>query len=586
MKKRYRMLSALLAFSLLAGMTGCSSDGSPSSGQPRESSGPAGTAKESSSSAAPGDEEPVTIKVGYDIGPSATFYGGETLEKNAWSELYAENGIELEILFAVDSSSYSEKLAQSIMAGNYPDVFRTNAAGLRDYVEQGVVREVGSLLEEYGSEKLKAFYSSEIGEASLKASMIDGSLYSLPSAGDPASASDILWVRKDWLDNLGLQPPKTAAEFYEVARAFTENDPDGDGQNNTYGFTFAGASPAGNTVFGRIGPLFGMFGTYLAFGGDLTFVEKDGKAVFGGADVEAMKKGLRLLQQMYADGYIEKSFITAGLDQIHESAAAGKVGMVIGTHYTIGNDWANGLFQYPEMEWIGVLMPGETGEQRGTMIYNAKPGGEAFNCLSSQCENPKAFITMMNLAMDHLATPEDMTVGDFAKYHGDGANYTGFPLAPIRAMQPMKNYYSWIALQKALDSGDTSRLNAEQMVYYDNMTFYLAHTEDYASLQDEDLARFKTGLYNYSMWGMQECANKIIDDAFSAGNMLPNAYLAAPTEEMANNATALNTLIYEAIVDITLGNSTVESYENYLAQWRAIAGSIEADADAWYQANK
>ncbi len=42
-------------------------------------------------------------------------------------------------------------------------------------------------------------------------------------------------IRKDWLDKLGLKPPTTLDEMFEIAKAFTEKDPDGNGKNDTYG---------------------------------------------------------------------------------------------------------------------------------------------------------------------------------------------------------------------------------------------------------------------------------------------------------------------------------------------------------------
>jgi putative aldouronate transport system substrate-binding protein len=44
------------------------------------------------------------------------------------------------------------------------------------------------------------------------------------------------YYRQDWLDNVGMEVPKTIDEFYEVMKAFTFNDPNGDG-STTYGFT-------------------------------------------------------------------------------------------------------------------------------------------------------------------------------------------------------------------------------------------------------------------------------------------------------------------------------------------------------------
>ncbi|WP_409344276.1 hypothetical protein [Paenibacillus sp. MBLB4367] len=49
------------------------------------------------------------------------------------------------------------------------------------------------------------------------------------------------YIRKDWLSRLGLDIPKNYAEYVKSMEAFTFRDPDGNGKNDTYGFTTAGA---------------------------------------------------------------------------------------------------------------------------------------------------------------------------------------------------------------------------------------------------------------------------------------------------------------------------------------------------------
>ena len=62
---------------------------------------------------------------------------------------------------------------------------------------------------------------------------IDGKMYFMPC---PAPGyGNTIYVRKDWLDRLGIAEPKTTEEFEEMLRAFTEDDPDGNGKNDTYG---------------------------------------------------------------------------------------------------------------------------------------------------------------------------------------------------------------------------------------------------------------------------------------------------------------------------------------------------------------
>ena len=53
----------------------------------------------------------------------------------------------------------------------------------------------------------------------------------------------LLNVRQDWLDKLGLTVPKTVDDVYKVAYAFTYNDPDGNGKNDTIGYS--GKAPYG-----------------------------------------------------------------------------------------------------------------------------------------------------------------------------------------------------------------------------------------------------------------------------------------------------------------------------------------------------
>lgn len=47
-------------------------------------------------------------------------------------------------------------------------------------------------------------------------------------------------IRQDWLENLGLEMPTSLDELYDVLYAFTYNDPDGNGVDDTYGITSAG----------------------------------------------------------------------------------------------------------------------------------------------------------------------------------------------------------------------------------------------------------------------------------------------------------------------------------------------------------
>ncbi len=51
-----------------------------------------------------------------------------------------------------------------------------------------------------------------------------------------------MWIRQDWLDNLGLEVPRTWDEMAAVAEAFVTQDPDGNGEDDTIGILGPGNS--------------------------------------------------------------------------------------------------------------------------------------------------------------------------------------------------------------------------------------------------------------------------------------------------------------------------------------------------------
>ncbi|MDR0312262.1 MAG: extracellular solute-binding protein [Treponema sp.] len=61
----------------------------------------------------------------------------------------------------------------------------------------------------------------------------NGKLYGIPRSRDLTRFG--IGYRQDWLERLNMRPPTTVDEFYNMLWAFTYNDPDGNGINDTYG---------------------------------------------------------------------------------------------------------------------------------------------------------------------------------------------------------------------------------------------------------------------------------------------------------------------------------------------------------------
>lgn len=74
---------------------------------------------------------------------------------------------------------------------------------------------------------------ADLSPAALSNYMIDGRLYGLPL--ERGISRDSVTYRYDWLQNLGLEDPETVEDLVNMLIAFTTDDPDGNGENDTYG---------------------------------------------------------------------------------------------------------------------------------------------------------------------------------------------------------------------------------------------------------------------------------------------------------------------------------------------------------------
>ena len=580
-----RGLAALVCACMMTVMlVACGGDGSSSGSQGGAgSSGSTGGASGSASGG--GSGEMVTVKVGYGLDPTLEFQGGETIESNSWTDLYAENGIKLEIVYNVESTQKDEKLAQMIMSGDYPDFMNVSNAYFLDWAKQGVFLDLAPYFDEYASDLTKAYYQTEYGKKALDSATVDGKLYALPAASAGYDGLPVLWIRQDWLDNLNMEVPKTTEQFYELAKAFTEQDPDGNGQDDTYGLVLNGKDVFSDN--GGLDQFFQMFGAVPGIvGSTITFIDNGGQAVYGGSLIEESKAALTMLNDMYNNGYIPRDFVTAGADQVNQQLAAGSAGMVISRMYCMGTPWKDALATQPNAEFIAAVLPGVTEAQMGQSFYTSTPAG--FYCLNSGSEDLiEQYFTIINLGVAYLAQPDTLSQEDYEKYNGKAGQYTGWQLCLATYGNPIKNLEALPKHQNAIATGDTSALNAENLRDYNAMQDYVQNKDRRDELNETELAAFDSGLFFWSVWGAPKCSYAAIDEMIKLGNISFSAYDAPLTDAMIEHSTTLDTLAKETIIDIVNGNRPVDYYDEFIETWNSLGGAeITAEANEWYQSVK
>ena len=149
-----------------------------------------------------------------------------------WEEL---TGIDLEII-QPDHDAYYDVMGQTFASGpdNWPDVILMGGTYYTGYANEGALWD---MTEAWENSELKA--SGRLNDESIiEGVKLNGALYGFPVARGNGC---ITYVKKAWLDNVGMDVPTNYEEYIAMLDAFTNGDPDGNGVNgDTCGVSAAG----------------------------------------------------------------------------------------------------------------------------------------------------------------------------------------------------------------------------------------------------------------------------------------------------------------------------------------------------------
>lgn len=224
-----------------------------------------------------------------------------------------ELNIDVQITWMTDASQYTPTLRTRAAANDLPDVFTTDLSTTSLLVQQGLAADWRPF-----REFMPTYVRDRDVEELTPIGTFDGKQYSLVTRNaDPYKG--VIAIRQDWLDNLGLEVPKTTDEFVAVAQAFTTQDPDGNGAADTYGFT-------GSVNFE--GFLAGLGGFQGAFGDSAPWqVAEDGTLV-NRAATEEHRQYLEFTSQLQAAGVMDPDWVSQESLDAWAKWKAGRIGIL------------------------------------------------------------------------------------------------------------------------------------------------------------------------------------------------------------------------------------------------------------------
>ncbi len=197
-----------------------------------------------------------TVDIELWYGAAVTEAGPPPANWKAYDLIKQKCGINL-ILTALPSNETDQdtKINAAAAANQLPDLFMVSANSFQLLSQKGLLSCVDDMYPMMPN-RTKLLYDKD----SKTFSSVDGKSYALAQPGSIVKNEGVI-IRNDWLKKLGLKTPTTTDEFFNVMKAFTEKDPDGNKKADTYGLgLYLELTPANEGLGRRFDPFMGAFG--------------------------------------------------------------------------------------------------------------------------------------------------------------------------------------------------------------------------------------------------------------------------------------------------------------------------------------
>lgn len=352
--------------------------------------------------------EPVDIEIW--LNATVTEAGPPPDDWIAYDVIREELGINLTYVILPTGADGEAKLNAAAAANELPDFFQIVVAsgdvrgGLFRYVDLGLVAPVEDLMP-LMPERVETHYSDP---TLINLVTIDGHQYGFAEP-PPIPRREGLVIRKDWLDKLGLQPPTTLDELFDVAVAFTEDDPDGNGVDDTYGL---GGFIVGTGLGTRFDFILGAYGVP----GQWNFADP---ANFGlNVRSEQYPEALAYFKSLVDAGVIDPDWPTLTRDDFRARWKQGRFGIMWEDFAALSNKSNYEPFDtnFPDGEWIPL--PAPTGPD-GEAYYGVYTGrGNIFAISQTAADEGKA--EAIARLLEWMATPEGYYLLGFGQ---EGVNF-------------------------------------------------------------------------------------------------------------------------------------------------------------------
>ncbi|HZG87816.1 extracellular solute-binding protein [Paenibacillus sp.] len=284
--RRWKPTAAIGLAAAMALSAGCGAGGAP-----------AEKGSDAAGDHAGGAETPVSIKVFKSHMGVGTIPGSDDPHVKYVAE---HTGVEYQLITTPPGSEPAEYVNLMIASDDLPDILRPIGGVEQTLIQQGGALALDDLLPKYAPN----VWNSIPKEAwdIVRSASEDGKIYYVPKVFLVPERAPL--IRKDWVEAVGMDMPKTVEEYKELLRAFRDKDPNGNGQ--------ADELPTTGREFGRwMDHLFAMYGVAM-WEGYPEWDVYDGKIQYAGVTPN-MKAAIAFIRELYAEKLLDnETFLNKG----------------------------------------------------------------------------------------------------------------------------------------------------------------------------------------------------------------------------------------------------------------------------------
>lgn len=570
------VLTAALSAALLSGC-GNSSNGSDTVAVPAVESSVEGGADEGSSpTAADSDsadvqqadpfgksDPPVEISVVQSVTVGAD--QEDRSENNSFLQFVEDTyGIKITHKWITTPEQYDQKIALSLATDDLADVMVVDMVTMEQMIEAGQAMDITDVWNEYADELTKSLIAPE-GTTGLEMATRDGRIYGIPMTTPVYETMHGLFLREDWREQLGLPEPNSFEELEQILYAFVEQDPDGNGVDDTYGIGL------NKDLYGdgyEITSIANMMHAYP----NAWVKNEEGRVVYGSVQPE-MKPVLETLAKWYADGLIDPEFTVKNTDKEAELVLKEQMGAFFGVQWAqfMSNAVVDLYINNPESDWNVYKIPSVDEEPAKPIVYD---NTRQFMVVTAGCEHPEAAIRLLDI-MHKLGagdcTDVLLTVDDFNEVWKD------WTWMPVRPESIHGNIPKWVAVFEALEKDDPSLVsyNYNALALYNTQKEMAEHpeyrTSDGNRAEKEESAQefikgqWGTRFSGYIFGMATELAEKDLLTYDQCGAIV--------TDTMVDSLAQLEKMELETFTRIITGDASVDEFDTFVENWNRMGGS-------------